>query len=125
MHIEPSAESAFWGKELEKIGRITDEQKELMGAKKARTQAQRSAMEGLAEEETNSRKILAKARGGYGTGTNPTFPDQGMLQDQPRTKAYTEGGLTSPERKWWTLGGFGVWWPERQQASIGIPHANS
>ena len=37
--------------------------------------------------------------------------DEEEIKDQPKTKVYTDGGLKSPDRKWWSLGGFGIWWP--------------
>ena len=74
-----------------------------------------------AKEETNSRKILARARGAFGRGENPTFPDSKDIPKSEWVRVYTDGGLTSPDRKWWSLGGYGVWWPGEK----GGEHFNS
>ena len=80
--------------------------KEYLGCCKAGTESQRKAVEELANEKTNCRKILAKARGGYVEGADPPFPKEEDIKDAPRTIVYTDGGLKSPDRKWWSLGGF-------------------
>ena len=107
MHIEPTAERAYWGKHLERIGELAQKQKEYLGCCKASTEARRQAVEELAGEETNARKVLAKARGTYGGGTDPMFPKKCEIEGKPEAKVYTDGGVKSPERKWWSLGGSG------------------
>lgn len=71
-------------------------------------------IEEYAKDETNCRKILAATRGAYGSGQNPRFPKAHEVKGIHQIRVYTDGGLTSPDRKWWSLGGYGVWWPDER-----------
>ena len=110
-HIEAKAQRAYWGKHLETMGEIPQKHRQYLGCEEVAKQEVKQSIAKYAEDETNSRKILAKARGAYGRGQNPEFPAEEDVLTGPATTAYTDGGLTIPDRKWWSMGGFGIWWP--------------
>ena len=71
----------------------------------------------LKDKGITARQAIACAKGGFGEGIFPTYPEEVHGLPPTLPNAYTDGGLKNPSNHQWGCAGFGIWIPRSVQTS--------
>jgi hypothetical protein len=114
--ISLHANGTYWGSE---VGHVSPQVKKLLGCRPPPYENMEAValQDRLKDQGITARQAIACAKGGFGEGVFPTYPEEvkGLPPVQPN--AYTDGGLKNPTNHQWACAGFGIWIPRSVHAS--------
>lgn len=101
----------YWGLDIDKVEGVSTHIKKPLGQRQELHVEVYRELEDAGEKGLDARQKMAQIKGAYGGGQDPTFPIEVSGQVPEAPNAYSDGGLMCPSEQWWSIGGYGLWWP--------------
>lgn len=106
-----STNTTYWGQAIEEG--VTQSQCKLLGDdEEAVPDIIKEVIDAAAGANLNCRQLMDRERGPFAKGLQLEFLEGVDEEAPPDINAYGDGSMKIPAEREWSLGAFGVWWPQ-------------